>query len=461
MIDAMEDRTPEQLAQVTQRGDRAAIEAFLRALPPSETARLISRMDEADQTKLLTMLNPEQAAALVDSIPDVHAVEMIERMEPEAAAAIVDELPSAQQADIIGELDAKDASAILEHMDRDDARETKRLATYEQDVAGGIMVTEFLAYPNALKVEDVVSDLRARADEYSEYDVQYVYAIDRYGKLVGVLRLRDLVLAPKDRTVAETMIASPLSVRDNTPLNELADFFDTHGFLGVPVTDDRGRLVGVVRRHDVEEALQQRSGQDFLKAQGIVGGEELRTMPTMLRTKRRLAWLSANIMLNVIAAGVIAFYEKTLAQVIALAVFLPIISDMSGNSGSQAAAVSMRELTLGMLKPTELLRVWMKEITVGIVSGIALGALVGIVAWVWKGNAWLGLVVGAALMLNTVVSVLVGGSIPLILKRFNRDPALASGPILTTVTDMCGFFLALSFATLLLSRLTESPAVPG
>ena len=153
------------------------------------------------------------------------------------------------------------------------------------------------------------------------------------------------------------------------------------------------------------------------------------------------------------AASVIAVFQDTLAQVIALAVFLPIISDMSGCSGSQAVAVSIRELTLGLVRPTEFLRVLFKELGLGMINGLALGLLIALVALTWKGNPWLGLVVGGALMVNTMVAVCLGGLIPLFLKRFNMDPALASGPILTTVTDMCGFFLVLSMATLLLPQL--------
>ena len=159
-------------------------------------------------------------------------------------------------------------------------------------------------------------------------------------------------------------------------------------------------------------------------------------------------------MLNVIAASVIAAYQETIASVIALAVFLPIISDMSGCSGNQAVAVSMREMALGMVKPHELLYVWLKEVSLGMLNGAALGLLLGAVAYLWKGNAVLGLVVGGALTINTMVSVSIGGTVPLILKRLKMDPALASGPILTTVTDMCGFFLVLSFATAALSWLT-------
>ena len=455
MVETLETRTPEQLAEIVDRGDSAAVWAFLDELPPSEAARLLSRLHESQRTKLMTMLTPEHAAAIIDALPEAHAVKLFEHLDPSAAAAIVEEMPSGEKAHIISELRKKVAGAILKRMNRDDARETERLAQYADDVAGGVMVTEFLAYPKVLKIEDVVADLRARAEEFSEYDVQYVYVIDRHGKLVGVLRIRDLVLAPPYRTIAETMLKSLVSVRDNTPLNELADLFEYHGYLGMPVIDDRGRLVGVVRRHDLEEALQKRSGQDFLKSQGIVGGEELRSMPLVTRSRRRLSWLSINIVLNIIAASVIAFFQGTLEQVIALAVFLPIISDMSGCTGNQSAAVSMRELTLGFIKPNELARVWVKEISMGLINGIVLGILVGLVAWVWKGNPYLGAVAGGALAVNTLVAVVVGGSIPLILKKLNKDPALASGPILTTVTDMCGFFFVLSFATLLLPYLVE------
>lgn len=158
-------------------------------------------------------------------------------------------------------------------------------------------------------------------------------------------------------------------------------------------------------------------------------------------------------MLNVIAASVIMWYQDTLAAVIALAVFLPIISDMSGCSGNQAVAVNIRELALGLVNPTEMRRVWLKEVSLGMLNGLVLGMLIAMVAWLWQGNPFLGLVVGTAMALNTLVAVSIGGTVPLLLRRFNLDPALASGPTLTTITDMCGFFLILSFATILLSRL--------
>jgi magnesium transporter len=314
------------------------------------------------------------------------------------------------------------------------------------------MAKELLAFPSRFTVAQLIGDLRANADKYRRYEIQYAYVTDDNDALVGVVRLRDVLLAAADQPIAELMIRDPLTVADDTPLDDLRDFFDKHQFLGVPVVDASRRLLGVVRRTAVEDALAEHVVDDFRKTQGIIR-EEFRTMPLLLRSRRRLSWLSVNILLNVVAASVIAFYQETLSQVIALAVFLPIISDMSGCSGNQAVAVSMRELALGLVRPTEMLRVWLKELAVGLINGASLGLLIATVAWLWQGSPWLGLVVGVAMAVNTVVAVSIGGTLPLLMRRMRLDPALASGPILTTITDMCGFFLVLALATSLLSRL--------
>jgi magnesium transporter len=247
------------------------------------------------------------------------------------------------------------------------------------------------------------------------------------------------------------ILHEPISVRPEASQDELVDLFDEHPFLGIPVVDEAGFLLGVVSRIEVAEAELERAEHESLSRQQV--GDELRSMPTWLRSRRRLAWLSSNIVLNIIAASVISAYEETLAAVIAIAVFLPMVSDMSGCSGNQAVGVSMRELSLGLTRPVDLFHVLKKEFGVGVINGIVLGILIGIVAWVWKDNAFLGLVIGLALASNTLIAVSIGGTVPLILKNFGIDPAVASGPLLTTVTDMAGFFLVLSLATLFMPQL--------
>lgn len=443
----------EELARLCQGGDADAVQAFLGSLPGTEQSLALDRLCDEDRVAVLTTLSAVDAADLVALLPDVQAVELFEELSPQTAAAIIDELPSNLQADLIGELEDDDANAILAQMEPVAAAATLRLSQYEDDEAGGLMVTELLKYPVTWTGAQVITDLGDNADLYRDYDVQYAYLVDTQDRLVGVLRMRDLLLSKRGTPIVDNMIADPLSVRDTTKIVDLIDLFDRHHFFGVPVVTADDVLIGVVHRAAVEEARAEQHDADFLKTQGIVGGEEIRSMPTLVRSRRRLAWLSVNIVLNMMAASVIAVYQDTLSSVIALAVFLPIISDMSGCSGNQAVAVSLRELSMGLVRETEWMRVWLKEVTVGMINGLALGILIAGVSYIWKGNAYLGLVVGLALCLNTMVAVSIGGLVPLILKKFKVDPAIAAGPILTTVTDMCGFFLVLSIASQMLDKL--------
>jgi magnesium transporter len=449
------ETTPwETLLALTDRNDAEALRQFADALGTRECAWALSRLGAEDQARVITLLGPEHAAALMEDLSHTQAAQLIENLETAEAAPILEEMESAQAADVLTQLDDAHIEELLSAMEPEAAQDARMLTQYDAHVAGGLMITEYLAYPDSYTVRQVVEEMREQSDKYRRYSVQYVYVITPEGTLVGVLPLRDLLLAPPDQPIAEIMIRNPLCVEDDDTFEQLAALFQDYDFLGVPVIDHGGHLIGVVRRTDIIEAAGERAQSDFLKTQGIVSGEEIRSMPLVTRSKRRLSWLSANILLNIISASVIGFYEETLAAVIALAVFLPIISDMSGNCGAQSVAVTMRELTLGLIKPREVVRVCLDELKLGLMNGAVLGVLLALAAFLWKGNPFLGLVVGGAMALNTIVAVLFGGTIPLLLKGLKQDPALASGPILTTVTDMCGFFLVLSFAAALLPYLT-------
>ena len=426
---------------------------FIDTLSPPETARAISRLTEEEQLRLLSILGPEEAADVIEDIPEAQAADLVEDMPSAQAAAIMGELTSDHLADVLGEMDEEASQAILAKMDRKDAEEARMLLAYDPDCAGGLMISEFLVYKIDNTIQDVLDDLQAHRSEYVDYHVQYFYVVDREEKLAGVLRMHDLLFPARDTRLSQVMLPSPLSVSDKASLRELQEFFEEHHLFGVPVVDDGRRLVGVVLPSAIEEAVNKRKTKTFLRLSGIIGGEEFRTMPLISRSGRRLSWLSMNIVLNIIAASVIALYQDTLAAAITLAVFLPMVSDMSGCSGNQAVAVSMRELSLGLVRPGELLWVLAKETRVGIINGLVLGLLLGGVAYTWKGNPWLGAVVGGALAANTLVSVALGGMLPLVLKRLKLDPALVSSPLLTTVTDMCGFFFVLSFAAAVLPKL--------
>ena len=442
-----------QLRALLDEGVPAAeIENYLEAQPASEVVHQVLHLSAEQQRTLLAGISAERAAAIVAELPEGVAATLMAPMAATDAASIVGEMASDDRVDVLAELPESGAAAILEHLDEDDADEIRRLSSYEPDSAGGLMMTEFVAYPMTTTIREVLADLTAGDGKYEFLTVHYVYVVVKRHKLRGVIRVRDLVFADWEQPLSA--IATPaVTVAPETSLDELADFFEDHDFAAVPVADARGNLLGIVRRRSVLEAVNEQSEADRLKQAGIVGGEELRSMPVLTRSGRRLSWLSVNILLNIVAASVIALYEDTLSALIALAVFLPIVSDMSGCSGNQAVAVSMRELTLGAASPRDVFRVWRKELSVGLINGLALGSLLGIAAWAWKGSPMLGLVVGAALAINTIVAVSIGGTVPLMLKRFGVDPAIASGPLLTTITDMCGFFLVLSLASLALPYL--------
>lgn len=440
------------LQEILDQGDSIRLHQYLEDWNFDDIALAVSRMDEEHRRRFLSALEPEEAAELLECMSNTQAVSLVGELEAEAAATIVHEMKSSIQADVIGELPQEQAEAILDNLEPAEADSLRQLSQYEDNEAGGLMITEYLAYPNQWTVQQVVEDLRGNADQYRDMQVQYAFVTDQQGQLAGVLRLRDLLLASGNLPIRSLMIANPLTVTDHTSLDDLRQFFDDHDFIGVPVLTESRELIGLVTREAVEEALAEKYEDDYRKSQGLVQ-EELRSMPLWLRSRRRLAWLSINILLNLFAASVIAMYQNILQQVIALAVFLPIISDMSGCTGNQAVAVSMRELSLGLVRPSELLRVFWKEASVGLINGTLLGLLIAVLAVVYQQNIWLGLVVGTALALNSMIAVVLGGMLPLAMKRINMDPALASGPILTTVTDMCGFFIVLSLASFALDYL--------
>jgi magnesium transporter len=449
----MSEESWRDLPDVVETADREALEEFLDGLGPDDRTLAVSRLPESARELLLETIDPEEAAEIIEGLPESQVTEAIEHMPAELAARIVEELPSHHAADVVNDLQLESAEAILCEMTPADAVDIRALTQYDDDVCGGLMESEKLSYDATTPVGDVIADLQSNADRYKDYDVQYVYVTDTAGRLEGVLFLRSLLLTPPWTQISEIMLTEPRYVLDSSPSDELHALFASISYNAVPVVDEQHHLLGVLRRSAVKERRAERSDRDYRLTQGIVGGEELRTMPLLTRARRRLSWLSVNVVLNVIAASVIAANEETLEKVIALAVFLPILSDMSGCSGNQAVAVTMRELSLGVVRPTELLRTAFKEISVGAINGLCLGLLVGAAAWGYSGQPWLGAVIGVALMLNTILAVMIGGCVPLVLKRFGVDPALASGPLLTTVTDMCGFFLVLTFASALIDKL--------
>ncbi len=438
-----------RIEELLRARDVAALQALLDELPPADVTRAISRLEDEHQAQLLTLLHPEDAAELLEDLPDIQSAGIIEEIPAETAAAIVEELDSDHRADVLSELDTDDAHAILEQMAPEEAADARRLLRYDANTAGGLMITEFLVYPQTLTVADVLNDMRANAEEYSDYSVQYAYVRSEGARLVGVLRLRDLVLSRGTKPLNELMIVNPISVFVDTPLDELEQTFDRYQFSALPVIDRAGAMLGVLQRSDMEEAATERAEKIFMRWSGIFGHDELRHLPLATRSLGRVWWLVLNLALSFVSASIIVLFEGTIQDLIALAAIMTVQSNVCGISGNQAVAVSIREMTLGLIHPRDLVRVMSKELTVGLVNGLAIGLLLGGIIYLWQQDLAFAAVVAVALNLNMVIAVILGGCIPLIARRMGFDPAVAS-PMITTVMDMCGFFLTLGMASLLL-----------
>ena len=286
--------------------DEQQVSEIVESLSSHEALRQVSLMETEDRGELMTMLTPEAAAELVEEAPSELAVAMIEGLDSDVAAKIMGELHSDTQADIVQELEPESSEAILAEMESESAEYLRMLSQYDPDTAGGLMELEAFTFSIDDTVGTVLKRLAAGDDSFERYRGQHPYIVDANGKLIGVVSLRDMLRSRRAVLLAD-VLHEPISVQPETSQEELADLFDEHPFLGIPVVNDAGILLGVVSRLELAEAELERAEHESMARQQI--SDELRSMPTWLRSRRRLAWLSSNIVLNIIAASVISAYE--------------------------------------------------------------------------------------------------------------------------------------------------------
>lgn len=433
--------------ELIAEGDAVRAAELYRSLDlhPDETRALFGRLATGEGASLVAALADDDAAREVLLwLPREQAAAIAEEMDAATSARLIGGLPSDERADLLAAL-AEESRAAIQAALPDEARaDAARLLTYEPDTAGGLMETEFLAYPARSTARHAIRDIRAHRERYAAIGVQYIYLLDEGRRLTGVVQIRDLVLAPEDATLDSLARRDPARVRDSATMHELAGLFDEHPYMALPVVDERGVMLGVVTRADVTESEAEEAEDRYRVSQGIVGGEELRSMPLATRLRRRTLWLGVNLVLCLAGAGVIAWHRDTLAGAIIVAAVLPVISATSGNAAMQAAAVSIRELTLGIIDPGAWRRVLVHELTLASLLAIPLGLATAVLAGLWGAGWAVGLAVGMAMAANSLVAIAVGSLCPLLLRRVGVDPALASGPITTTLADVSGFALTLT-----------------
>jgi len=414
-----------------------------------------------DAAKALEELDAPEASKILEKLPSRLQGLLMERLSPQKAGAILEQLDSVRARELLASMPPRQASFVIQHMDegkREDAlkalpdaraRQLRELMHYPAEMAGGMMEPRVASIRADLNVQSTIAVLR-KAPRQTLY---YLYVTDGDGKLVGVLNMRNLMLASPKDTIESLMSHEILSVPATMDREEVLNLIRRHRFLALPVVDTDGRLIGVIKHDEALRAGQLEAFEDIQKMVGA-GGDERALSPLSIVIKRRLPWLYVNLLTAFAAAAVVGIFEGIIQKVTALAVLLPIVSGQGGNTGAQALAVVMRGIALREILTGTAKRVIVKEVLAGLFNGVAVAVATAAAVWVWSRSMGLSLVIGLAMIVNMVVAGLSGAAIPIILKALNRDPAQSSSIFLTTVTDVVGFASFLGFAAIFMSLLT-------
>ncbi len=419
----------------------------LERLHPADLADRLQRFPGPDARELLGRLPVAQAAAALAEVETERLPELLEDLPAGRLGELLTCLPPNDAADLVQALPARARREALTRVPAGFAASVRALLRYPEDTAGGIMTNRFIALRADMTVEQVRELLRGRAQDERTEDIAYLYVTDAAGRLVGIVSLRDLVFRRPDRRMGEVMNRDVKTVRVSDDQEALARRFEHYHYLGLPVTEADGVLVGVVKASDALEIARKEATEDMQLMVGL-SGEERALTPWHRAIGRRLPWLYVNLLTAFMAAFVVGLFERTIAAWTALAVFLPIVAGQGGNAGMQTLTVIIRDMALGELAPGDGRRALLKELLLSLANGLAVGLVVGVVGWLWKGSVLLGLVAGVAMWLNQLAAGLSGVLIPFGLKLCRVDPALASSIFLTTVTDVAGFFFFLGLAAL-------------
>lgn len=415
---------------------------------PADIADQLEQLSTEDAVAQLRAMPTETASEVLTELDDEVVCDIAAHLSDRELSNLLEELPHDAAADIAAELPPEQQYAVLSQLDPPESAKVSQLMRYSEDSAGGIMKDTFIALPAHLTVGEGLDTLRKRGEEEFQ-GATYVYIIDEHQKLAGIVSVRDLVFRPPGRRIADVMNTDVRHVRVDTDQEEVARLFSQYHYMALPVVERDGRLVGVVEAHQVIDVVRAEATEDMQLMVGV-SGEESAFTPWRRSFRKRTPWLYINLLTAFMAGAVIAFFEDTLAQWTALAVFLPIIAGQGGNSGMQTLTVTIRSMALGELEGGTARRVLMKELIMGLLHGLVFGVTVGLIGLWWKGSVLLGVIVFLAMFLNMVAAAASGVLIPLALRTFKFDPALSSSIFLTTVTDVAGFFFFLGLASLLI-----------
>ena len=418
------------------------LQRFLNKLHIADVADVISHLEAEEGQKILNMLKPEVTAEVLNEVDSVLAKELVQTMSPMRLSKMLDTMPPDDAADILQYLPEEDHLKVLAEMTEEEAEEVEELIQYDKDTAGGIMTTEFVSFYEDTTAAEALEHLRKNIDAEASY---YIYTTDREDHLRGVVTLKELIMAEPDKRLKAVMTSDIISVRPDSDQEYVANLVAKYDLLAMPVTDASNRLLGIITVDDIIDVIREEATEDAYKSVGTTE-DELLTKSAFSVAKIRLPWLITTLLGGLICVFVVSRFKFVLEQIIALAFFMPIVAAMGGNIGIQSSTIVVRGLATGIIDTKKVWKMLLREIRIGAIMGLACGVIVGAVGMLWQGQMAFGLVLSIAMFMAIIVAATIGAFMPLVFNKFNIDPAIATGPFVTTANDITGMLIYFSLA---------------
>jgi len=439
-------RVIEAIWELLDAGRDERLADLLAEAHPADVARAIRELPVKDQVRVFRLLTPQHAGAVLGELDDPTLRELVRSLDEAEVSRALDRMPSDEVVNVVEELPKEQAEEILDLMEEGKAEEVQELLEYPEGTAGRLMSPDFVAVLETATVAQAIEHIRKAKTGDGAF---YVYVVDDHDHLVGFVPLHRLITADPATTISAIRTEDVESVTADTDQEEVARLVQRYDLIQVPVVDANRRLLGVIGVEDVLDVIREEATEDIQRLGGVGGDENVLDPPQSVFTKR-LVWRLINLGTAVLAASVIGLFEQSIQSLATLAVFMPIVASMGGIGTTQTATIVVRGIALGDMTGSVLRRVLWKELWLGLTTGAANGLVIAAIAYVWKGQILLALILAMALVFNMLVAAVVGTLIPVALKAFRIDPAIASSVIITTFTDVCGFFSFLGLATVLI-----------
>ncbi|PAD20432.1 magnesium transporter [Terribacillus saccharophilus] len=420
-------------------------------LHPYDQAAVFEEQPEEIRKQIYSYLSPDETAEIMENVnwenADLYFTEMYSRY----AAQVLAEMSADDAVDILKEMDKNKVASFITIMEKETAEEIKHLLHYEDKTAGSIMTTEFVSVSATDTVREAMLHLRAEAPDAET--IYYTYVVDQDKKLVGVISLRNLIIAEKDWLISEVMSDRIVSVAVGDDQEHAAQMMRDYDFLALPVVDFQNHILGIITVDDILDVMEEEADEDYSRLAGVSDTERGEDS-AFVSARKRLPWLVVLLFLGMITASLISRFENTLSQVAILASFIPLIGGMGGNTGTQALAVAVRGMATGDVAKRGKMRMVMREGLTGIITGLSCGIVITVVVAFWQQDFFLGLLVGLSIFATLIIATLAGAIIPLLMHKLNIDPAIASGPFITTINDIISILIYFGLATAFMGLLT-------